>query len=887
MGSFISWIRTNLDNPDSQDGRTGEARDEQPKSISGMISTLVPVLVVAGIYLLFFLIFRRSQRRYYAPRTYLGSLREHERTPSMSSGLFGWVKDFWKIPDIYALQHQSIDAYLFLRYLRICTTICFVSLCITWPILFPVNATGSNNLGELERISYSNININDSSERNRLYAHTFVAWLVYGFVMYMIMRECIFYINLRQAFLLSPQYANRLSSRTVLFTAVPDEYLEESRIRSIFSDSVKHVWIAGDTNKLDELIEERDKVAMKLEKAEVKLLKTVNKEHIKANKGSNAPVEHDSQDVESGDVASRWITPKMRPSHRLGPLGLFGKKVDTIEWGRSELQRIVPQAETAQADYRAGNYKAVNAVFVEFHTQSDAQAAFQVVTHHHVLQMSPKYIGVKPEEVVWKSLAIPWWQRVIRRYAVYAFITVMIIFWAIPVGIVGVIAQVNTLQQLPGLTWIADIPSVILGVVSGLLPSVALAILMSLVPVIMRACAKLAGAVSLSEVELFTQNAYFVFQLIQVFLIRTLTDTASKAIIDIANNPSSVFGILSQSIPTSSNFYISYFIVQGITIAIGVLTQVVGLFVFKILYKFLAGTPRAMYTKWTTLSAIMWGSVLPVYSGIVVISITYSVIAPIMLFWSTIGLALFYLAYRYNVLFVSDTTIDTRGLIYPRALKHLFSGIYIAEICMIGMFAVSKAIGPAILMAAFGIFTILFHLTIQKALDPLLYNLPRTLAMEEERIQARNGNTEGTVLEDGQARNGANGEGKLFGKVVPGGDHAAAEKKGNFLTKFLKPWNYADYHTLRALVPQDEYMHELYKYDPEVEQNAYWPPSATSQTPILWIPQDRLGVSKVEIAHTGKVIPISDEGCTLDEKNKIQWDTEGARPPIWNEKIYY
>lgn len=41
-----------------------------------MVSTLVPVIVVAGIYLIIFLILRRSQRRFYAPRTYLGNLRE-------------------------------------------------------------------------------------------------------------------------------------------------------------------------------------------------------------------------------------------------------------------------------------------------------------------------------------------------------------------------------------------------------------------------------------------------------------------------------------------------------------------------------------------------------------------------------------------------------------------------------------------------------------------------------------------------------------------------------------------------------------------------------------------------------------------------------------------
>lgn len=545
----------------------------------------------------------------------------------MPKGYFNWFRPFWRLPDTYALQHQGLDAYLFLRYLRVCCIISFGSLCITWPILFPINATGGGGQSQLDAISYSNVDI--KKNKNYLYAQNFVGWVVFSFVIYMIVRECIFYINLRQAFLLTPQYAKRISSRTVLFTAVPSDYLDAARLRAIFTDSVKNVWIAGDTTDLDAMVENRDKTAMKLEEAEISLLKTVNKERIKALKKSGAPPADDRanvdktespHDAEAGDIAARWIAPKQRPHHRLGKFGLVGKKVDTIDWGRSELQKLVPEVEAAQSKYKEGEYKKLSSVFIEFHHQSDAQAAYQVLTHHQALQMSPKFIGVQPNEVIWKNLNLPWWQKILRTYAVNAFITCLIVFWAIPVGIVGVISKVSTLENIPGLTWIKDIPKPILGVISGLLPSVALSILMSLVPVIMRACAKKAGAVSLSEVELFTQNAYFVFQVIQVFLIRTITDSAAGAIVEIAQKPSDVFSLLSQALPASSNFYISYFIVQGLSIGVSVLTQVVGLVVFRLLYKFLAKTPRAMYTKWTNLSAILWGSVMPVYAGIAVIS---------------------------------------------------------------------------------------------------------------------------------------------------------------------------------------------------------------------------------------------------------------------------
>ena len=45
-------------------------------SFSGLYMTLGPTALIAVVYILIFLILRRSNRRWYAPRTYLGTLRE-------------------------------------------------------------------------------------------------------------------------------------------------------------------------------------------------------------------------------------------------------------------------------------------------------------------------------------------------------------------------------------------------------------------------------------------------------------------------------------------------------------------------------------------------------------------------------------------------------------------------------------------------------------------------------------------------------------------------------------------------------------------------------------------------------------------------------------------
>lgn len=51
-----------------------------------------------------------------------------------------------------------------------------------------------------------------------------------------------------------------------------------------------------------------------------------------------------------------------------------------------------------------------------------------------------------------------------------------------------------------------------------------------------------------------------------------------------------------------------------------VMTQVAECVIFNVCYKIWSRNPREMYVRWTTLSSISWGSTLPVYSGIVIIS---------------------------------------------------------------------------------------------------------------------------------------------------------------------------------------------------------------------------------------------------------------------------
>lgn len=268
-------------------------------------------------------------------------------------------------------------------------------------------------------------------------------------------------------------------------------------------------------------------------------------------------------------------------------------------------------------------------------------------------------------------------------------------------------------------------------------------------------------------------------------------------------------------------------------------------------------------------------------------AITYSCIAPLILGFASVGLYLVYQAYRYNLLFVYDSTVDTKGRAYPRALQHVLVGIYLAEVCMIGLFAIKAAVGPLILMALFTVFTVLAHISLNDALGPVVSYLPRTLEAEEEGL-----NSDQSYHDNGASSTHGSGSGsvEIVENKGKGSNVTYSEVtrrrpvKKNPLFKWLHPDIYSDYLNLRDKVRHD--FVDL-KYPEDVAENAYFPPSVSSATPLVWIPRDPGGVSQKEVAATNEVIPITDEGAHLNEKNDVVWDEETMKPPIWQEKIYY
>ncbi|KAI8631232.1 DUF221-domain-containing protein [Xylariaceae sp. FL1651] len=861
---------------DSMELTTMVPKPKGSTSLAAVISAFVPTWVTGLLFVGIFILIRQRYRNIYAPRTFLGTVPEKDRTPSASQAYLDWVHTMRKLPDKYLLFHQSLDAYLYLRFLRTVIFICLVGCGLTWPILMPVNATGGGSSTELDKISISNV-----KKKNHLYAHAIMAWVFLGFVMFTVARERFWLIGLRQAWTLSTPNAKRVSSRTVLFLSAPRDSLEESNMTRFFGDGAVRIWPVTKPEVLQTLVSERNALVEKLESAEASLIRKANSKKIrKSIDGQNRDVTKYSDLPES---VKKAIRPRSKPT--TSPLS---KKIDTIEWLREQVKEKGELIEEMRRSHKSGEPHGAAAVFVEFRTQAEAQRACQQVASSNPLALVPRYPDVKPNEVIWDNLTIPPAKRVSQEGIALAIVILTIVFWSIPSGFVGLVSNISYLaENFEWLRFLNNLPDPIIGLLSGLVPPLLTSLLSKYVPTIFRYVFKSFGGPTNTANELKVQKWFYVFQVTQVFLVTAVFSGAATVASQLAKqiqDPTSIPALLARQLPKSSNYYLTYFIVQGITSAADNLLNYSNLLQYLFFYHFVDKTPRQKFNRYTSMRGIAWGKVFPKFANFAIIAIAYSCIAPLVLGFAAAGLALYYFSYRYNLFYVIQPKVDTKGQAYTLALQHLLTGVYIAELALIGFFGLRTAKGPTIMMGLLFIVTVLYNVLMNKYMSPLEKFMPADLVSQET-------GDETTPLlssaEEGQASSmqRLNQSARISSPVAK---HVVTPT-----TRFFDPNVFASYDSMKSWIQDGDHYDieddEVPGYSEEDLKRAYLHPALTSQTPLIWMARDRMGVSQNEIRETEECgLKASDEGAWLDEKGNIQWSVlEFDKVPVWKKGVKY
>jgi signal recognition particle receptor subunit alpha len=332
-----------------------------------------------------------------------------------------------------------------------------------------------------------------------------------------------------------------------------------------------------------------------------------------------------------------------------------------------------------------------------------------------------------------------------------------------------------------------------------------------------------------------------------------------------------------------------------------------------VLSKF-AKTPRKKYMRYVSFTEPSWGAEYPKWTNLGVIAISYAIIAPLVLGFATVGIGLKYLTYRYNMLYVHDTHVDTKGGFYARALEQLMVGVYLGELCLLGLFGIGigdnvTSAGPTVLQVILLVATIIFHLFMKRKIKQLdLLNdedHPRQQNdVEGGRIVERNGMHPGYS----NAGDGRNGNRRSDQALVSryhdreSRHHAGAEVVGmtppsdappqrSLFKRIFSPHTLTASQISASLIPR--FRHPVPPYTEQDILEAYLHPALAQREEVIWLARDPAGVSKNEVAELRASlgsygVEATDEGAIMNEKGKVEWDVETVRQaPLWGHKVVY
>ncbi|PKY46571.1 DUF221-domain-containing protein [Rhizophagus irregularis] len=631
-------------------------------SIATFTSSLVfNVAVTIGIFVAFDIL-RKRNKKVYEPRTYL--VPESNRSEPLPPGLFAWILPVLKISDEEVIKRIGLDSYMFLRFMKLFMILFAIFSIFGLAVLLPINSVNQGDNQGLEKFTIGNIRDN-----KRLWSHVIFTWLFSGITMYALYREFNTFIRLRHEYHTTDEYRNSPRATTILVTGIPKELNNSESLKAlfdIFPGGVKRIWLNRDPSKLAKATAKREAVVNNLEGAATNYI-------IQYAKDSTKP-EFRESNVENGN------SPNIKRPQHSSKLPIIGKKVDSLETYSNDLNDINHQISELQKN--PNNFKRLNSAFIQFNDYVGAQLA--------ATSTVPKLINISPDDIIWENLNLTSKQRMIRRVISLSVVIGIVIIWMSAVTFVAGISTLSELAKLKPLNFLEGLNNaggnlkVLVGIIQGILPAVALNILMMILVIVLRFLSRFEGNVTNSGVDLSLQSKYYFHLVMNVLLVTTFANGILQSLPKLVNNPTQSIEILANNLPRASTFFLTYILLTITACALEIfqIGPLIMNFFFK---KFLVKTPRKIWELEKTMPFQDWGTGFPPHIMIASIGIVYSTIQPIILPIVTLHFALYYLVYRHQFLYVYDKLNQTGGLLFPKAIYQVFTGIYIFQLTLTGL----------------------------------------------------------------------------------------------------------------------------------------------------------------------------------------------------------
>ncbi|KAK1696746.1 hypothetical protein QYE76_013443 [Lolium multiflorum] len=683
----------------------------------------INILSALGFLLAFALLrIQPINDRVYFPRWYLKGTRSSPRgtragfskfvNADMSTYLrfLNWMPAALQMPEPELIEHAGLDSAVYVRIYLLGLKIFVPIAVLAFIVLVPVNWTSGTlenektlNYDEIDKLSISNL----GKGSKRFWAHIVMAYVFTFWTFYVLYHEYKVVTTMRLRFLANQN--RRPDQYTVLVRNVPPDTDET------VSEHVEHFFAVNhrDHYLSHQIVYNANALAGLVEK----------------KKGlHNWLVYYENQHARR---------PAKKPTVKTGLWGLWGQRVDAIEYYKSAIEELCKQEDEERQKVMSDPNSIMPAAFVSFKSQWGAAVCAQTQQTSNPTVWLTEW-APEPRDIYWPNLAIPFVELSVRRLIMAVAVFFLTFFFMIPIAFVQSLANVDDLERvLPFLKPIIERNS-LKSVIQGFLPGIALKIFLILLPMILMTMSKIEGHISISGLDRTTASKYFLFIFVNVFLGSVITGTAFQQLDTFIHQPANkIPETVGESIPMKATFFITYVMVDGWAGVAAEVLRLKPLVMFHIKNAFLVRTEQDREQAMDP-GSLDFGTTEPRIQLYFLLGLVYAVVTPILLPFIIVFFSLAYLVFRHQIINVYSQQYESGALFWPDVQRRLVAALIVSQILLLGLLSTQEAEKSTVALLPLPVLTIWFHYVCKGRFEPAFIKFPLQEAMVKDTLERAN-----------------------------------------------------------------------------------------------------------------------------------------------------
>ncbi|XVF52091.1 hypothetical protein PTKIN_Ptkin04bG0237100 [Pterospermum kingtungense] len=682
------------------------------------VSALINILTAFAFLVAFALLrIQPINDRVYFPKWYISGGRTSPRRGGNFVAKFvnlnfrtyltflNWMPQALRMSESELISHAGLDSAVFLRIYTLGLKIFVPITVVALLILIPVNVSSGTLfflrkelvVSDIDKLSISNV----SPESIRFFIHIGLEYLFTAWICYLLYKEYDNVATMRLHFLASQRI--RAEQFTVVVRNVP-----QIPNHSI-SDSLDHFFKTNhpdhylchqavyNANKFAKLVRKRDRLQNWLDYNQLKFERN----------------------------------PDKRPTTKTGFLGLWGERVDSIDFYKRQINEFDKKMAVERQKVLKDPKSILPVAFVSFKSRWGAAVCAQTQQSKNPTLWLTNW-APEPRDVYWRNLAIPFVSLTIRKLIISLSVFAMVFFYMIPIAFVQSLANLEGLERVaPFLRPVIEL-DFIKSFLQGFLPGLALKIFLYILPTILMIMSKIEGHIALSTLERRASAKYYYFMLVNVFLGSIVTGTAFEQLDSFLHqSPTQIPRTIGVSIPMKATFFITYIMVDGWAGIASEILRLKPLVIFHLKNMFLVKTERDR-EKAMDPGSVEYPETLPSLQLYFLLGIVYAVVTPILLPFILVFFAFAYLVYRHQIINVYNPQYESAAAFWPHVHSRIMASLLISQLLLMGLLSTKKAANSTPLLVILPILTLSFHKYCKNRFEPAFRMYPLEEAMSKD-----------------------------------------------------------------------------------------------------------------------------------------------------------